>query len=88
MKEPQSRSLSCFFCFALTEIESHVCELFRQAFALVFSLRCLAPPPDSPGDFDNSIILERCIPPTSVRLSSTQELHILKAGSVIFSRMC
>lgn len=73
MQEPQST----FFFFALTEIESHACGVFRQAFALVFSLRCSASPLDSPRDFDNSIILEHCIPPTGVRLGSTEELHIL-----------
>lgn len=62
--------LSRFF-YALSETESHVCELLRQAFALVFSLRCSALPLDSPGDIENSIILERCIPHTSVRLGST-----------------
>lgn len=84
MQEPQRR----YFFSALTEIECHVCELFRQAFTLVFSLRCSASPPDSPGDFDNSIILARCVPPTSVRLGSRHELHILKAESITFSWIC
>lgn len=77
-----------FVFFALTEIKSHVCELFRRALALVFSLRGSASPLDSPGDFDNSIILERSIPPTSVTLSSPEKLHISKAGSATFSRIC